>query len=283
MTEEQILYCENRFKYDKHIIEEMKNYNYSILDKGWKTIFWQTIVNKYLLETYNYKVPVAKPKPVTIQSLLEKKEYSKKVKEENEKNLTLSIQQLKDYNIKRIYKIESSSGNRICSVLDALPVVKRRCKYSGSLGGMVKVTYYPAFANFEAIQFTSSTVGLYTTFMTDCIGVMFLFGKIGRGTDFTHGSLVHLPGGDSAGLNWKKMVFNLSPTQLRSYIQIEVLYAQALICVTPDRLAGSETVYNLIKNEIIPLGFNFPQIMVYIGDVPGFAIHKSGCFGIVEK
>jgi hypothetical protein len=282
MSDEQILYCESRFGSDGEITRQMEFFGYSAMDSGGKKIFWQIVAKNHLLETYQYVVPGTEQVPVTEESLLEEEERRQKRAEEYERNLALSIQELKDYNIKRIYMMESYSEHRTCSVLDALPFVKKRCIFPEISGHMVEVRYESTFANYKAVHFTSSTVGLYTSAMGDCIGVMFFIGKIGRGNPFTHGSMAHLPGGNSSGLNWREMVFNLTPTQLREALQVEVLYAQALICLTPARLAGSATVMNLIKNEILPLGFNFPQIMIYIGDIPGFAINKSGCFGIME-
>jgi hypothetical protein len=282
LSQEQVEYCEKRFGDDSEVLQQMEFFEYSQMILGQRIVFWQVMVKDYLLKTHKFIVPGTEPKVVTKESILEEEERRKKNDEEYERNLALAIYELKSFNIRRIYMAETYSTNRTCSVLDALPPVKNRCKFPTIAGRFVEVKYEAEFANYKAVEFSDTTVGLYTSGMGDCIGVMFLIGKIGKGTPFTHGSLAHLPGGNSHSLNWKQMVFNLTPTELRDALQVEVLYAQALICVTPARLSGSRTVYNLIKNEILPLGFNFPQIMVYIGDIPGFKIHKNGCFGVIN-
>jgi hypothetical protein len=282
MSNEQLQYCENHFSEDSEIVEQMNTFEYSGMSKEQKIIFWQIIVKDHLLKTYKYIVPGTEPKVVTVESIREEQERRKKQQEDYERNLVLAVQQLESINIRRIYMMSSHTNTTSCSVLNWLPLVKLRCKFPVVSGNLVEVKYEILFANYKAVEFSESTVGLYTSGMADCIGVMFFIGQQYSGRGFWGGSLAHLPGGSTKGINWNNMVFGLSATQLRGYIQSDPLYAQALICVRPDRLAGSSDVYNLIKNSIMTLGFGPPQIMVYIGDIPGFAIHKNGCFGVLE-
>lgn len=284
MNEEQIQYCEKRFGGDKFIVSFMEMIEYAkVKNKETKVIFWQTMCKEHLFNTYRYVVPGTAIEVETAESARLKEQEWKKKSDEADMRYERSIAELRAYNIKRIF-ISDIRVNTTCSVLDSLPAQNRRCKFPTITGSMVEVRYEATHPNFRAVPFIGPTVGLWTSGMGDCIGVMFLLGKSMRpGSSFTFGSLAHLPGGNPSGLDWGKMIFNFSPIQLREALRRNVLFAMALICVTPARLAGSATVFDLIRHVIIPLGFGFPQIVVYVGDIPAFAIHKSGCFGVIDR
>ena len=133
------------------------------------------------------------------------------------------MQKLINKNIRRVYlfnpELEETS---ICNILYPLPFHKKECVFPLCGGKIEFVKYEKKFANYKAVEFTETTVGISTSGMGDCIGVMFFIGKLRNSTCYWGGSLAHLPGGSTKGLNWKEMTFNIAPNDLRDYLQIEL-------------------------------------------------------------
>lgn len=278
MTEERIQEYEKQFGKDSYVLEMMDLVGYDKMPYSQRALLWQALA-EHLKTKYNHVVPgTEKQEESEEECQLRLEKEARRSAEE----LRESVQELKKIGVQRIHLADVDEGTCLtCSVLNPLPAMMRQCKLPSS-GKLEVVDYDMEVAKYKAVQFSNHTVGLSTSAMGDCIGVMFLVGHPGRGNfknGYWGGSLAHLPGGEDKNLPWKKMVFDLDAMTLRRYLQDDPLYAQALICLTPDRLRNSPTVRNIIRDKILPLGFSVAQIMVYVGPIPGFGLLRTGAFG----